>query len=140
VASIFAVFESVVALTIWISARTSAWFNLPASERLPDIALAIIYFATSTYFSIRTPRKLVLLPTAIALNVPLAFLIASQQRIGTSYSEFLAYSFLGFVCLWAAYTLGRVIAPEPASDILKLSPANAHAHRATPANDLLVQL
>lgn len=140
VASIFALFESVVALTIWISARTSEWFNLPASERLPEIALAIIYFATSTYFSIRTPRKLALPPTAIVLNVPLAFLIASQQRIGTSDSEFLAYSFLGFIGLWVVYTLGRVIAPEPASDIFKLSPANAHAQRATPAKDFLVQL
>ena len=140
VASIFALFESVVALAIWISARTSQWFNLPASERLPDIALAIIYFTTSTYFGIRTPRKLVLLPTAIVLNVPLAFLIVSQQRIGTPYSEFLVYSFLGFIGLWAIYTLGRVIAPEPSSNIFKLSPANAHAHRATPAKNFLVQL
>jgi len=140
VASIFALFESVVALAIWISALTSEWFDFPARERLPEIALAVIYFATSTYFSIRTPRKLVLLPTAIVMNVPLAFLIVSQQRIGTPYSEFLVYSFAGFIGLWAVYTLGRWIAPEPFSELFKSSPANAHAHRATPQEDFLVQL
>ena len=140
VASIFALFESVVALAIWICRQTSEVFDIPAGERLPEIALSVIYFATSTYFSIRTPRKLVLPPIAILLNVPLGFLIASQQRTATPYSEFLVYSFLGFIGLWVVYTLGRVIASEPASDIFKLSPANAHAQRATPARDFLVQL
>lgn len=140
VASIFALFESVVALAIWISWRTSEWVVLPASERLPEIALAIIYFATSTYFSIKTPRKLVLLPTAILLNVPLAFLIVSQQRSVTPYSEFLIYSFAAYIGLWAVYTLGRLIAPEPSSKLFKSSPANGHAHRAMPVEDFLVQL
>ena len=78
VASIFALFESVLVLAIWISALGSEWFNLPARELMLEIALAVIYFATSTYFSIRTPRKFVLLPTAILLNIPLAFLIVSS--------------------------------------------------------------
>ena len=139
-ASIFALFESVGVLAIWISWRTSGWVDLPASEGLPEIALAVIYFATSTYFSIRTPRKLVLLPTAILLNVPLAFLIVSQQRSGTPYSEFLVYSFAAYIGFWAVYTLGRLIAPEPSSKLFKSSPANVHAHRAMPVEDLLVQL
>ena len=140
VASIFALFESVVALAIWISWRTSEGVDLPASERLPEIALAVIYFATSTYFSIRTPRKLVLLPTVILLNVPLALLIVSQQRIATPYSEFLVYSFAGFIGLWAVYTLGHLIAPESSSQPFKLSPASAHVHRAAPQENFLVQL
>ncbi len=140
VASILALFESGLVLAIWGSAQTSEWFDLPASESLREIALAIIYFATSTYFSIQTPRKLVLLPTAILLNIPLAFLIVSQQRFGTSTAEFLADSLIGFLCLWAVYTLGRLIAPEPPSKLFKLSPANAHAHRAMPVQDFQVQL
>jgi hypothetical protein len=140
VASIFALFESVVALAIWISAAASEWVDLPAREPVLEIALAVIYFATSTYFSIRTPRKLVLLPTAILLNVPLAFLIVSQRRSGTPYSEFLVYTFAAYIGLWAVYTLGRLIAPEPSSKLFKSSPANGHVHRAMPAEDFLVQL
>ena len=133
VASIFALFESVLVLAIWISATASAWVDLPAGEPVLEIALAVIYFATSTYFSIKTPRKLVLLPTAIVLNVPLAFLIASQQRIGTPYSEFLVYSFAAYIGLWAAYTFGRLIAPESSPSRFNSSPvsarAYAHSHR-----------
>ena len=140
VASIFALFESVVALAIWISWRTSEGVDLPASERLPEIALAVSYFAASTYFSIRTPRKLALLPTAILLNLPLALLIVSQQRIATPYSEFLVYSFAGFIGWWAVYTLGRLIAPESSSEPFKSSPASAHVHRAAPQENFLVQL
>ena len=140
VTSIFALFESVVALAIWISALRSEWFDFPARERLPEIALAVVYFATSTYFSIRTPRKLVLLPAAIVLNVPLAFLIVSQQRISTPYSEFLVYSFAGFIGLWAIYTLGRLIAPEPSSGLFKSSPGIEYSRHAAPGEDFLVQL
>jgi MFS family permease len=140
VASIFAFLESLLALAIWISARTSEWFDLFARERLLEIALAAIYFATSTYFSIKTPRKLVLLPTAILLNVPLAFLIVSQQRSGTPYSEFLVYSFAGFIGLWAIYTLGRLIAPEPSSGLFKSSPGIEYSRHAAPGEGFLVQL
>jgi len=140
VASIFALFESVVALAIWISWRTSEGVDLPASERLPEIALAVIYFATSTYFSIRTPRKLALSPTVILLNVPLALLIVNQQRIATPYSEFLVYSFAGIIGLWAVYTLGRLIAPESPFEPFKSFPASAHVHRAAPQENFLVQL
>jgi len=140
VASIFALFESLAALAIWISSRTWEGVDLPASERLPEITLAVSYFAASTYLSIRTPRKLLLLPTAILLNVPLALLIVSQQRIATPYSEFLVYSFAGFIGLWAVYTLGRLIAPESSSEPYKLSLASAHVHRAAPQENFLVQL
>jgi hypothetical protein len=140
VASIFALFESVVALAIWISWRRSESFDVQASERLPEIALAIIYFATSAYFSIRTPRKLFLLPTAIVLNLPLAFLIMSQQATVTAYSDFLIYSFEGFIALWAVYTLGRLMPPEPAPYLFKITPADTHAHPATPPENFLVQL
>jgi hypothetical protein len=139
-ASILALFESVLVLAIWISAAASEWVDLPASERLPEIALAVIYFATSTYLSLKTPRKLVLLPTAILLNVPLAFLIAIQQRSATPYSEFLVYTFAAYIGLWSVYTLGRLIAPEPSSKRFKSSPANSHAHGAMPVGDFLVQL
>ena len=37
VASIFALFESVVALAIWICRQTSEVFDIPAGERLPEI-------------------------------------------------------------------------------------------------------
>ncbi|HKB69151.1 MAG TPA: hypothetical protein VKC61_25140 [Pyrinomonadaceae bacterium] len=140
VASIFALFESVLALAIWISWRTSEGVDLPASERLPEIALAVSYFAAGTYLSIRTPRKLLLLPTAILLNLPLAILMVNQQHISTPYSEFLVYSFAGFIGLWAVYTLGRLIAPESSSEPFKSLPASAHVHRAAPQENFLVQL
>ena len=140
VASIFALFESVVALAIWISALRSEWFDFPARERPSEIALAVIYFATSTYFSVRTPRKLLLLPTAIVLNVPLAFLLASQQRLSAPYSEFLVYSFVGFIGLWAVYTLGRLIAPEPSSGVFKSSPGIEYSRHAAPGEGFLVEL
>ena len=136
VASIFALFESVLVLAICISARGPEGFVFPERE----VALAVIYFATSTYFSIRTPRKLVLLPTVIVLNVPLAFLIVSLQRSGRPGSELFIYSFAGFIGLWAIYTLGRLIAPEPSSGLFKSSPGIEYSRHAAPGEGFLVQL
>jgi len=136
VASIFALFESVLVLAICISARGPEGFVFPERE----VALAVIYFATSTYFSIRTPRKLVLLPTVIVLNVPLAFLIVSLQRSGRPGSELFIYSFAGFIGLWAIYTLVRLLAPEPSSGLFKSSPGIEYSRHAAPSEGFLVQL
>lgn len=140
VASIFALFESVLFLASWIAASAPERFNLAARERLPEIALAVFYFVISTYFSIRTPSKFVLLPTAILLNLPLVFLIASQQPISNADSEGLVYLFEGFIGLWGGYTLGRCVAPAPSSHVFKSLPANTHVHQAMVAKDFLVQL
>ena len=132
VASIFALFESVLVLVILISELSSEWFGPMVREHLPEVALAVVYFAASTYLSIRTPSKFVLLPAALLLNVPLAFLIVSPQQSGSSYSEYLVYFFAAFIGLWAIYTLGRLIAPESPSPRINSTQvsvcAYAHSH------------
>jgi hypothetical protein len=111
--SVFALFESLLTLALWISnVRVDQdWF--PVREQLPEVVCAIIYFAISSYLSFRTPDKFSLLPIATVLNVPLVVWIAEQLNVGTANSEFFAYSLLAFVCLWTIYTLGCLIAPEP---------------------------
>ena len=119
-ASIFGVLEALLALAVWISARISPWSSASAREGLPAILVAVTYFVTSTYFSLRTPRKIVLLPLAIALNMPAAFLMVSEKQLGTPNSDFLAYTYLGFICLWLVYTLGCLIAPTATSPVARL--------------------
>jgi hypothetical protein len=130
VASILALSESVLVLVICISELRSEWFRPIVREHLPEVVLAVVYFATSAYFSIRTPTKFVLLPAAVLLNIPLAFLLVNQQHSDTPYSAYLVYSFAGFIGLWAVYALGRLIAPEPSSPVFKSLPANVHVHQA----------
>jgi hypothetical protein len=117
VASIFGLLEALMTLALWISARRSEWFTSPAREYLPGIVLAVLYFATSTYLSIRSPRKSFLLATAILLNLPLALLTLNLRQVGTEASNFLVYAFPVFISLWAAYTLLRLIAPEAGSSV-----------------------
>src|SRR6185295_4412257 len=50
VASIFALFESVLVLVICISELGSEWLGPFVREHMPEVVLAVIYFATSTYF------------------------------------------------------------------------------------------
>jgi hypothetical protein len=109
--SVLGLLEALVVMALWISNRRvdTDWF--PVREQLPAIVGAILYFAASTYFSFKTPRKLFLVPTAIVLNLPLVPWIATHQ-VGTQDSVLLVYALTGFICLWALYTLGRLIAPE----------------------------
>ncbi|MEP6819873.1 MAG: hypothetical protein ABJA18_10090 [bacterium] len=120
VASIFGLLESSLVLAVWISARMSRWSSASPLEGLPAILLAITYFLTSTYLSLRTPRKIVLLPLAIGLNMPVAFLMVTENQLDTLASDFLAYSYFGFICLWMVYTVGCLIAPTAASPAARL--------------------
>ena len=118
--SIFALAESLLALAFWISARISPWSNDAGYDELPTIVLAITYFVSSTYFSLKTPRKTFLFPIAITLNVPAVFLMITERQVGTSDSDFLAYSYLGFICVWIVYTLGCLLAPAATSQVAQL--------------------
>ena len=118
--SIFGMLEAFLALAIWISLRMSPWANVSGRDGLPTIVLAITYFVTGTYFSLKTPRKTFLLPLAIALNVPAAFLMMSEKQVGNADSDFLAYSYFGFICLWTVYTFGCLIAPVATSRAARL--------------------
>jgi hypothetical protein len=110
--SVFGLLEALMVMALWYSNRSvdRDWF--PTREHLPAVVFAVFYFAASAYFSIRSPRKIFLLPIAIVLNVPLAFWIADLISMGSENSIFLSYSLRGFVSLWAVYTFGRMIAPE----------------------------
>ena len=118
--SIFGMLEAFLALAIWMSVRLSPWSNVSDREGLPAIVLAITYFVTSTYFSLKSPRRTFLLPIAIALNLPAVFLMISERQVGNADSNFLAYSYFGFICLWTVYTLGCLIAPVAASRAARL--------------------
>jgi hypothetical protein len=113
--SIFGLLEALVALAIWISVQRSPWSDVSDRDGLGAIFLAITYFLTSTYFSLKTPRKIFLLPLAMVLNVPAVFLMMSEKQVGTADHNFLAYSYFGFICLWTVYTFGCLIVPVTAS-------------------------
>lgn len=115
--SVFGLLEALMVMALWISnSRVDRdWF--PIQEQLPGVLCAILYFAASTYLSVKTPRKSFLLLTAIFLNLPLVPWIASLG-LGTGDSVFLAYSLAVFICLWAIYTLGCLIAPESGSRVV----------------------
>ena len=118
--SIFALSESLLALAFWISARMSPSSNDSGYDEATTIVLAITYFVSSTYFSLKTPRKTFLLPIAITLNVPAVFLMITERQVGTSDSDFLAYSYLGFICVWIVYTVGCLLAPAATSPVARL--------------------
>lgn len=112
-ASVLGLLEALMAVAVWISDRTGHEIPSAPPEHLPAIALTVLYFAISSYLSVKTPGKFFLLPTAILLNLPLAALIVHPGAIGIS--GFLVSLGEGFICLWAIYSLGRVITPESAS-------------------------
>lgn len=115
VVSIFGLLEALMVLATWIAngGIDAQWIK--PRESFPAIALAILYFAASSYLSIRTPRKFFLLPTIILLNVPLASLMVFLERFAMRHFEtesYVFYPLLAPICLWVVYTLGRLIAPE----------------------------
>jgi hypothetical protein len=140
VASVLALLEALMTLAVWISYRRSNGFEFLPREYLPAIVLAVLYFAISTYFSFRSPRKFFLLPTAILLNLPLAVWLVNLTRAGTLDSNFLAYPSLVFMSFWAVYTLGRMIAPEPALSVIAPASEMADAQKISLSADCKVQL
>lgn len=109
--SVLGLLEALMVMALWISnSRVDRdWF--PVREQLAAVVCAILYFAASSYSSLNTPRKLFLVPTAIVLNLPLVPWIANHQ-VGTQDTVLLVYALIGFICLWAVYALGRLLAPE----------------------------
>ena len=138
VASTFGLLEALMTLVVWISNGREDWSWSPSRETLPAIALAVLYFGASTYFSIRTPRKFFLLPIAILVNLPFAFLTRDLRRSESLDSVFLAYTFLVFICLWMVYTLGRLIAPESAPCIVSSLSTAEEAQKALLSGDCKV--
>lgn len=140
VASIFGLLEALMVLALWISARTVDWLDWPAREELPAIGLAILYFAVSAFLSLRSPRKFVLLPMAILLNLPLVGLMEHSRGIDMSFANEVQYTFMGFICLWVVYVLGRLIAPESARIFVNFPSQTAAADTATRIGPCQVQL
>src|SRR6476646_56580 len=118
-ASIFGVMESLLFLAVWISAQMSPSSRAFPLDSLAAIILANVYSGASAYFSFKTPRKMFLPPIAIALNLLAVLMMVSEKQFNTIDSNFLAYLYLGFICLWILYTFARLIAPAPASRIVK---------------------
>jgi hypothetical protein len=125
-ASVLGLLEALLALIVWIFAQLSPWSNgsagsdVSAGDGLPELVVAFAYFATSAYLSFKTPRKTFLPLLAFALNLPAVFLMITEKAVGTSDSDFLAYSYFGFICLWIVYTVGCLIAPENVSHAARL--------------------
>jgi len=141
VASVFGLFEALMTLALWISARRVDWLESTAApEHLPAIVLAVLYFATSAYFSISRPRKFFLLPTTIILNLPLACLIVHLRLLATPEANFLSYLLLAFICLWAVYTLTRMIAPGSVRRVVIDSWNKTDARCLSPSGVCQVQL
>jgi hypothetical protein len=138
--SIFGLLEALMTLALWISNGRVGWLWFPTREHLPTIILVVLYFAISTYFSFRSPRKVFLLPAAIVLNLPLAALIVNLRRIGTVDSNILAYLLVGFICLWSVYVLGRLIAPESARRVVNSWSGTADVRKVSPRGACQVQL
>ncbi len=139
-ASIFSLLEALMILTIWIYPPRLAWADYREPDYLPGIVLAVIYFAYSTCLSIRSPGKFFLLPAAILINLPATILMVKLRSIGSSGANFLAYTFMGFISLWAVYALARTIAlslPLRLNDILK---EIANARDVTPGMDCEARL
>lgn len=118
--SILGFIESLLFTVLWVGARTADNVSYPAPEHLPPIIIAILYFFLSTYFSFATPRKAYLLATAIVVNLPLLMLLGYLRRFTSDDSWFLSYMLIALIGLWAMYTLGRLIAPEPTSQEIDL--------------------
>jgi hypothetical protein len=116
VISIFGLLEALMLLATWIANGGAGSNWIPPRNGFPAIALAILYFAASSYLSIRTPRKFFLPPTIILMNVPLASLVVVLGRVaarGFDLQSYLFYLLLAPICVWVVYTLGRLIAPDP---------------------------
>jgi hypothetical protein len=128
--SILVLIEMLLVLVIWIGERLSLDSHGRLDEPLPVLILLIAYFAGSSYFSIKTPRKNSLVQTGVLLHLllfPLLLYVQSlnpleaQAVIPMLLSSFVPKFVIG---LWAVYILGRYIAVEPASseDNEKLPP------------------
>lgn len=113
IVSVFGIFEALLIVGLWISVPPGEWWEFSAPEHVAAIVLALFYFPTSLYFSLKTPRKSLLLPAVIILNLPVAAWIVQLAMIATEASIFLSCLLLGLICLWAAYTFGCLIAPAP---------------------------
>ncbi|HSS18550.1 MAG TPA: hypothetical protein VLL54_00490 [Pyrinomonadaceae bacterium] len=113
VVSLFGLFEAIMALAIWASARSTDWSGEPGSEYAGSVVLLFCYFALSSYVSVKTPRKIFLGPTAILVNLPLAVFVFWLMQLGKTETTYFAYVLMSVIALWTLYTLGRLIAPEP---------------------------
>jgi hypothetical protein len=138
VVSVFGLFESLMLLALWISVTPQEWGGLSAPAYEAALVLAVFYFPTSVYLSFKTPRKALLLPTVVLLNVPMAAGIVHLTNVATEVSIFFSYLLLAPICLWAAYTLGCLIAPAPVQPVIK-SWSETMATRIFPTNTCQVQ-
>ena len=138
IVSIFGIFETLMILALWISVPPGEWWEFSGPEHVAAIVLAFFYFPTSLYFSLKTPRKSLLLPAVIILNLPVAAWIVQLTKIATEASTFLSYFLLALICLWAAYTFGCLITPAPVQPAIK-SWRETMAQRILPTNVCQVQ-
>lgn len=110
--SILGFLQALMMVALWSAASSVDRVDYGSREDLPAIAIAVFYFFLSAYFSIATPRKAFVVPTAILVNLPLIGLLSYVMQAATDEAAYLSYLLLVPICLWAVYTLGRLIAPE----------------------------
>jgi hypothetical protein len=118
IASILGLFQAVLVLAMWVSAGPNDLLGDPASGDVGAIIVAVLYFFLSSYFSIATPRKALVVPTAMLVNLPLVVLLAYVKQVNSDAAQYLLYALLWFLWLWGFYTVGRLIAPEADSAVV----------------------
>jgi hypothetical protein len=109
-ASIVGLIEAGLFLASWLSPSPPEWVSDPNIGDLS--AIAMIYFFLSSFFSIATPRKILVVPTAILVNLPLLVLVASLNEFTSEGSRYLVSALVWQAWMWVIYTVGRLIAPE----------------------------
>lgn len=110
-ASVFGLFEALLAVAIWIADRSRSTPYAPPAH-LTAIIIVVLYFAAGSYFSLRTPRRVFLPTIVLLLNLPLVGLIVYLRTVRPHADFILTYVLLGMIGLWVIYTLGRLMPPQ----------------------------
>ena len=110
-ASVFGLFEALIALATWV-ADSSGPIGYARPRHLPVIIIVVLYFAASSFFSLKTPRKVVLPTIVLLMNVPSVVLIICLRTVNTISAFVLTYALLLMIGLWVIYTVGRLLAPQ----------------------------
>ena len=110
-ASVFGLFEALIALATWV-ADSSGPIGYARPRHLPAIIMVVLYFAASSYFSLRPPRKVFLPAIFLLLNLPMVGLIGFLLPVSLLPDLVVTYVSLGMIGLWVIYTVGRLLAPQ----------------------------
>jgi hypothetical protein len=110
-ASVLGLFEALIALAAWVADSSRPTPYAPP-EHLTAIIMVVLYFAASSYFSLRPPRKVFLPAIFLLLNLPMVGLIGFLLPVRLLPDLTVTCVSLAMIGLWVIYTVGRVLAPQ----------------------------